>query len=320
MPVPWSPRAMKEGKMMRLFVAGLLSAAGIASGIAAQAQVTVEGRLAAGQPPAIGGSASVQYGGLPTDSLAGLEHAIGLGVDLVRITTQLTRDGQYILLGDRWLNEKTDVEAVFPDGPPGGPTRDVRGGRDYARDYTLEEIRRLRLTDGQDGGVHRIATLAEALDLIDERVLVMLSLKAHEVDSLATLLSALPTESLLLRATYYEDPAMLADIAGASGLPVAVSLGTSRDGKDRDCVAALNAVAAGLHTGLRVFNVRSKWLTPACSMRAAELGVAVGISGYYAEDSALIFDDDPGPWLAALATGAAVFTTDYPEAVLALRD
>jgi glycerophosphoryl diester phosphodiesterase len=115
------------------------------------AQVNVEARLAEGQPPIVLAHRTAVFGDHPENTLAWLEAGIERGVDMLHINPQRTADGQYILMHDQTLNRTTDVERVYPEGAPGGPTRQQRAGLDYVGDYTLEEIRRLQVTNASDG-------------------------------------------------------------------------------------------------------------------------------------------------------------------------
>ena len=116
-----------------VFVASLLS-------FAAFAQVSVDERLSGDQPHAVIAHRSAEMGGAPENSLAWIRKAIERGVDMVHVNPQLTADDRYVLMHDSTLNRTTDVADVFPSGPPGGPTREQRSGKDYVRDLSLIHI------------------------------------------------------------------------------------------------------------------------------------------------------------------------------------
>ena len=279
----------------------------------AAAQVAVDARLADGAPSAIIAHRTADLGGYPENSLAWIGHAIGRGIDGVHINAQVTADGAYVLLHDATLNRTTDVERVFPDGPAGGPDRAARGGKDYVRDYTLAEIRRLTLTDGTDGGTHAVPTLAEALDFAAGRILVLLGLKSYEADTLAPVLAAHGTGNLLVHDLFYSatDPTALFRLPADVAPQVSVSLSDTRDP-----VADLDRLAGAIGPSLRMVCVGSPGLSPAYLVRARELGVKVCVTGWNGrEDSALLYRDDPGPWREVLAEGF-VAITDLPEAVM----
>lgn len=256
---------------------------------------------------------SASLGGLPENSLAWVQYAIDRGVDMVHINPQLTGGNQYVLMHDNTLNRTTDVESVYAGGPPGGPTREQRGGRDYVRDYTLEEIKRLQLLDGKDGGMHPVPTLSEVLDLVDGRALVMLGLKTYEIESLMAALEMYKTDNLLFFEILYSDPTVLRDISSATGIGAVISMGGSRD-----YLADLERLVDGVGSGLTMICAQSRRLTSDFVARLDELGIKLCISGWNgAEDSALVFKDDPDVWLAVLERGYAA-STDIPDAVLGL--
>lgn len=279
----------------------------------AYAQMSVDERLAPGQPDAVMAHRSAVIGDTPENSLAWLQGAIDQGVDMVHINPQLTADDQYILMHDLTLNRMTDVEQVFPDGPPNGPTREQRGGKDYVRDYTLDQIKQLRLVTGADATPHPIPTLQEALDLVDGRVLVVLGLKNYEIDSLAHALAGRQNQNVLLWDLYYSgtDQSKLRDASSATGIDVAVVLYRSRN-----YVADLEKIYGQIGDRIRLVSVGSARLTPEFLERLDTLGLRLMISGFAGpEDSALVHRNDPSAWHAALEHGFAA-STDRPDLLL----
>ena len=278
------------------------------------AQARVDERLASGQPPLVIAHRAAVMGGSPENSLAAIRYAIDRGIEAVHINPQLTADGRYVLMHDPTLNRTTDVERVFPDGPPDGPSRASRGGKDYVRDYTLDQIRQLRLSGGTNGADHPVPTLGEALDLADGHLLVLLGLKTYEVDSLAAALAGRNTDNLLLFELYVSgtDQGKLREASLATGVDVAVSLFQSRD-----YLADFEAIHGQLGPALRLVSVASAGLTPEFVSRLEELGVWLTIGAGGPEDSALVNRDDPGPWRALLDRGLSA-STDQPNLVLGL--
>ena len=197
----------------------------------AHAQMSVDNRLTSNQPKAVMAHRCADIKGAPENSLAWIQSAIDLGVDMVHINPQLTADDQYILMHDQTLNRMTDVENVYAEGPPNGPSRQQRGGKDYVRDYTLAQIKQLRLLTSEGAPTDPVPTLHEALDLIDERVLVVLGLKNYEFESLSKALAGHETQNVLLWDLYYSgtDQSKLRDLAAATDLDVAIVLFRSRD-------------------------------------------------------------------------------------------
>ena len=161
----------------------------------ALAQMSIEDRLAPGQPPVIIVHRAA-VGGAPDNSLAGIQNAIDRGIDMVEIDIQITLDGQYIVMHDPVLTTTTNVEDVFPDGSPHRIPHKA-GRPHYVEDYTLKEIQQLRLLDEQ-GGDHPVPSLDEVLHLVDGKLLVIMELKNWEKESLAQLLEDHETDNLLL--------------------------------------------------------------------------------------------------------------------------
>ncbi|AHM03920.1 glycerophosphoryl diester phosphodiesterase [Roseibacterium elongatum DSM 19469] len=145
----------------------------VCSVIPAFAQMSVAERLDDNRP-LIAAWRSVS-GGFPEGTLAGIRHALEHGVDMIDLHVQRTGDGRHIVFHDAYLNRMTDVQTVYPEGTPGGPSRAARGGRDYLGDYTLDDLRALSLLVDGAASEHPIPTLEEALDLIDGRALAVLT-------------------------------------------------------------------------------------------------------------------------------------------------
>lgn len=112
-------------------------------------------------------------GYLPEHTLEGVAMAHAMGVDYIELDAVLTRDNALIVLHDLFLDAMTDVAERFPG-------RQREDGLSYAIDFTLEEIKSLRVherlkPDGQPefpgrfppGEANfRIPTMAEELALI----------------------------------------------------------------------------------------------------------------------------------------------------------
>ncbi|WP_296806556.1 glycerophosphodiester phosphodiesterase [Thiocapsa sp.] len=111
---------------------------------------------------------------LPEHTLAAKAMAHAMGADFLEQDVVLTRDGQAIVLHDLYLEGVTDVARRFPD-------RARADGRWYAIDFSLAEIRSLRLHERLDPvtgqpvfperfpaeiDLFRIHTLEEELSLI----------------------------------------------------------------------------------------------------------------------------------------------------------
>ena len=114
-------------------------------------------------------------GYLPEHTLEAAAMAHAMGSDYIEQDVVLTRDDRLIVLHDLYLDAVTDVAERFPG-------RQRPDGRHYAIDFTLDEIRTLRVNgrvrpDGRSavpgrfpasGGSFRVPTLAEEIKLIQD--------------------------------------------------------------------------------------------------------------------------------------------------------
>jgi glycerophosphoryl diester phosphodiesterase len=92
----------------------------------------------------------------PENSLAAIENVIKMGVDIVEIDVQKTRDGHLILMHDKTLNRTTT-------------------GEGNVSDWTLDSIRTLKLRNGLGLHTgHAVPTLEEALLLSKGKIMINL--------------------------------------------------------------------------------------------------------------------------------------------------
>lgn len=98
----------------------------------------------------------------PENSLAAIENAINMGVDVVEIDIQKTKDGQLILMHDKTLNRTTT-------------------GKGAVSEWILDSIKNLNLKNGiAIRTIHKVPTLEEALLLSKGRIMLNLD-KAYDV-------------------------------------------------------------------------------------------------------------------------------------------
>ncbi|MEN8189735.1 MAG: glycerophosphodiester phosphodiesterase family protein [Thermodesulfobacteriota bacterium] len=120
------------------------------------------------QVAATGGEASV----LAPNSLVSLAMAATAGADIIEIGLTMSSDGRIIVFSDPGLDRLTDVRSLFPG-------RQSDEGLNYPADFTLDQIRSLKLkpetaettvADGFETGTGHlyftIATLEEVLELV----------------------------------------------------------------------------------------------------------------------------------------------------------
>lgn len=80
-------------------------------------------------------------GYLPEHSLPSKAMAYAMGADYLEQDLVMTKDNHIVILHDIYLDRVTDVAEVHPD-------RKRNDGRYYVIDFTLKEIRQLKMTDG----------------------------------------------------------------------------------------------------------------------------------------------------------------------------
>jgi glycerophosphoryl diester phosphodiesterase len=104
----------------------------------------------------------------PENTLASFASALELGVDLVEMDVQLTRDGAVVVIHDASVDRTTD-------------------GSGRVGQLTLAELRRLSagypLRFGSAYAGERVPTLAEALGLLRDRARAMIEIKGDSVTS-----------------------------------------------------------------------------------------------------------------------------------------
>ena len=90
----------------------------------------------------------------PENSLQAIQNCIDMGVDMVEIDLNKTKDGQLIVMHDRTLNRTTN-------------------GKGLASDYTFDEIKELVLKNGAGCKTrHKVPTFEEVMTLCKGKVMV----------------------------------------------------------------------------------------------------------------------------------------------------
>jgi glycerophosphoryl diester phosphodiesterase len=102
----------------------------------------------------------------PENTLAAFASALELGVEMVEMDVQLSRDGEVVVIHDASVERTTD-------------------GAGRVRDLTLPELRRLSagypLRFGTAFAGERIPTLAEVLGMVRDRARAMIEIKSESV-------------------------------------------------------------------------------------------------------------------------------------------
>ncbi|MDR2628181.1 MAG: family 20 glycosylhydrolase [Dysgonamonadaceae bacterium] len=124
----------------------------------------------------------------PENSLPAIERAIKMGVDMVELDIQQTKDGQFILMHDTKLDRTSN-------------------GKGKIADYTLEEISKYRLKSGHGVATEeKIPTLEEALLLCKDRVLVNIDKGGEYIKELTPILQRTGTEKqVIIKGSYPVD-------------------------------------------------------------------------------------------------------------------
>lgn len=90
----------------------------------------------------------------PENSLQGIQNCIDMGVDMVEIDLKKTKDGHLVLMHDRLIDR-------------------TMSGKGRAEDYTLAELKALRLKNGAGCKTrHQIPTFEEVMNLCKGKIMV----------------------------------------------------------------------------------------------------------------------------------------------------
>jgi glycerophosphoryl diester phosphodiesterase len=97
----------------------------------------------------------------PENSLPAMRSAIAMGVEVVEVDVRRTKDGRFVIIHDTTLNRSTT-------------------GQGRVADFTLEELRKVRLRDGVGTPTAElIPTLEEALNVVRGRAVINLDKSAE---------------------------------------------------------------------------------------------------------------------------------------------
>ncbi len=90
----------------------------------------------------------------PENSIQAIVNSIEMGVDMVEIDVQLTKDGHVVLMHDGTIDRTTN-------------------GKGRVKDWTLDSLKMLKLKDGLGiATYHQIPTLEEALEICKGKILI----------------------------------------------------------------------------------------------------------------------------------------------------
>jgi len=239
----------------------------------------------------------------PENSLYAYQRAIDLGVDMIEVDLEKSKDGVLIILHDHTLNRTTTGK-----GKPG--------------DYTLAELKRLHLRDGLGAPTaNTIPTLTEVMQLAKGKVLVNLDhsfpfyREAYEVvTQTSTLTQALfkadePFEKLQAKYPDLLDkitfmPVVDLDTSAARGMLTTYLKKMKPVGTELVFATDSSSIIRDTHfiqqAGTKVW-VNTLW---------------PDISGGHNDDLAVEYHDTKNSWDWVLAHGATMIQTDRPKELL----
>lgn len=138
--------------------------------------------------------------GAPENSIQAIENSIRMGVDMVEIDIQRTADGQFVLMHDATLNRMTT-------------------GKGRVSDYTLNQIKQLRLRSGNSIKTRRaIPTLEEALLACRGRVLVNIDKGGDYIREILPVIQRTGTERQVIIKGKYALDRVKADYGNSKGM------------------------------------------------------------------------------------------------------
>jgi len=229
----------------------------------------------------------------PENSLASIEAAIRLGVDIVELDVRVTRDGVPVLMHDATVDATTDGT---------GPIDQM----------TFDQVRQLRLKArrGKEPGIPLtdalVPSLQEAMRLSRGRIAVDLDLKTGLVAPIAETIDATETGG---QALWFGGPSPALDLAVRHS-DVAILMPRARSLDDVAAICSRYPTAEIIHIDNSFFTAETIRAVRAC-------GARVWINALGEPDKAIAAGDIAAALAPLIEGGANVIQTDEPEAVLA---
>lgn len=249
------------------------------------------------------------FGPAPENSFLALEHCVAMGVDMMETDVRRTADGHLIIMHDDQVNRTTD-------------------GRGNVEDFTLEEIRRLRLRQNLGGYAEpltyeHVPTLDELLAAAKGKIALNLDVKgpiyAEVIDAI---LSAGASEFVTVKAPAAIASPRLAAIQPYTGVPFIPIL----DGRGGDLILVAEKQLEGASPIAielpRMLSTDLAKLTTAAKRHGRKVTVNTLGDGSLSErpgDNALYGNADE-VWGWPYSKGVTAFQTDLAEALVEFRD
>ena len=192
----------------------------------------------------------------PENTLAAFERAIQIGVDAVELDVRSTRDGALVVLHDPLLDRTTDRE---------GPVREL----------SLAQVREADAGGwfGPQFAGQKVPTLAEALDLMRRRALVVIEIKAdHLAESVLRVVDDLVVADQVVIQSFSSETIRRVKAIDAA-TPTALLVGNLPTSPSR--MRARRMVREVLSLGANILNIWHATMTPAFFEEVRKRGLTV---------------------------------------------
>ena len=235
----------------------------------------------------------------PENSIAAIEKAIDLGVDIVEIDVRETQDGRFVVIHDTSLERTTN-------------------GSGNVKSHTLAELKQLRLRNHKGKLTpHKIPTLEETLKISQGRVLVYLDKTENNIVEVYEAVKRLGSQDEVL---FYghRSAEKLRQVLGDSTEKIHYlpKVGDKTD-RPSEYIAAFHGHAPAFVTSFR--SVDSPVVARFAKLKSAGARIWVSplwgeICGGKTDERALSNPDENWGW--HIARGATIFCTDRPGELL----
>lgn len=225
----------------------------------------------------------------PENSIASINRAIELGVDIVELDVRLSKDGVPVLMHDVTFDRTTS-------------------GTGIVTDKTLSEIKtlRLRMADGVLTD-EKIPTLAEALSAARGKIAVNVDLKSIDIAPIAKVIQ----ESGAASGVFFYNSKMSVLNEVRAYLPEAIVQPIGSTAEEALMLAKQNQ--------LELIHLRENYASQELSDALDEIGVSGYINALGLADQMLRWGDDRLV-RALIETHPDVIQTDEPEALIAILE
>lgn len=230
---------------------------------------------------------------VPENSIASIERAIEMGVDIVELDIKVTRDGVPVLMHNETVDATTD-------------------GSGRIEDMTYGEVRALRLKawkgDAPDISLtdYRVPSLQEALRVARGRIFVDLDLKTSRMAAVVNTVNAVEFGT---QAIWFDSDWDNFDLALSQG-EATFLMPRARSLADVEAICARFPQATVIH-------IDPSFYTPEVIETARGCDTRVWINALGDVDGAIEAGEGEAALSALIAGGANIIQTDHPEHVLA---